>query len=89
MLDISVTLEQKTLETLAKSAHKDSTALLVLRCPPDVLTHSTGVVLAQRTFPSVDLVLPGIIAWRTTQSFECVHRATSVPIKLLSLFPAR
>ena len=77
----SVILVPKISETLAKSAHKDSTVLLVLLCLLDALILFIGVALAQQTSPSADHVLPVIIAWKTILLFECVHQVTSALTK--------
>lgn len=88
-LATSVILVPKISETLAKSAHKDSTVLLVLLCLLDALILFIGVALVQQTSPSADHVLPAIIAWKTILLFECVHQVTSVLTKQLSPFPAK
>ena len=51
-LGTSVILVLKISETLAKSAHKDSTVLLVLLCLLDALILFIGVALVQQTSPA-------------------------------------
>jgi len=77
----SVILVPRSSETLAKSAHKDSTVLLVLLCLLDALILFIGVAPAQQTSPSADHVLPVIIAWKTILLLECVHQVTSALTK--------